>query len=120
MVILQSVEPGYRPFRDGTGEYGRISTRFPHSFTVSGFFAGLVFRPARRIPIFASLRRGILARAGIKGRPSKYLAVAFAGRSWHRSALWRPGNRPSALGCGCSSGVEHDLAKVGVEGSNPF
>jgi hypothetical protein len=25
-----------------------------------------------------------------------------------------------ALGCGCSSGVEHDLAKVGVEGSNPF
>jgi hypothetical protein len=22
--------------------------------------------------------------------------------------------------CGCSSGVEHDLAKVGVEGSNPF
>jgi uncharacterized protein YceK len=25
-----------------------------------------------------------------------------------------------ALGCGCSSVVEHDLAKVGVEGSNPF
>ena len=25
-----------------------------------------------------------------------------------------------AAGCGCSSGVEHDLAKVGVEGSNPF
>jgi hypothetical protein len=24
------------------------------------------------------------------------------------------------LGCGCSSGVEHNLAKVGVEGSNPF
>jgi hypothetical protein len=24
------------------------------------------------------------------------------------------------FGCGCSSGVEHDLAKVGVEGSNPF
>src|SRR5438045_4746184 len=23
-------------------------------------------------------------------------------------------------GCGRSSGVEHDLAKVGVEGSNPF
>src|SRR5690348_5164563 len=23
-------------------------------------------------------------------------------------------------GCGCSSGVEHDHAKVGVEGSNPF
>ena len=25
-----------------------------------------------------------------------------------------------ANGCGCSSGVEHNLAKVGVEGSNPF
>ena len=24
------------------------------------------------------------------------------------------------LGCGRSSGVEHNLAKVGVEGSNPF
>jgi hypothetical protein len=27
---------------------------------------------------------------------------------------------PAAHGCGCSSGVEHNLAKVGVEGSNPF
>jgi hypothetical protein len=24
------------------------------------------------------------------------------------------------FGCGCSSVVEHDLAKVGVEGSSPF
>jgi hypothetical protein len=24
------------------------------------------------------------------------------------------------VACGCSSGVEHNLAKVGVEGSNPF
>jgi hypothetical protein len=33
-----------------------------------------------------------------------------------------PGGHPFAgdFGCGCSSGVEHDLAKVGVEGSNPF
>jgi hypothetical protein len=28
--------------------------------------------------------------------------------------------RRQSQGCGCSSGVEHDLAKVGVEGSNPF
>ena len=27
---------------------------------------------------------------------------------------------PPPLGRGCSSGVEHNLAKVGVEGSNPF
>jgi hypothetical protein len=25
-----------------------------------------------------------------------------------------------SVGCGCSSGVEHNLAKGGVEGSNPF
>ena len=31
----------------------------------------------------------------------------------------RPWARPD-FGRGCSSGVEHDLAKVGVEGSNPF
>src|SRR5712675_1561984 len=33
-----------------------------------------------------------------------------------------PGGYPpsASYGCGCSSGVEHDLAKVGVEGSNPF
>src|SRR5262245_5434186 len=40
-------------------------------------------------------------------------------------AFWRslpPDGRSGRLpyGCGCSSGVEHDLAKVGVEGSNPF
>jgi hypothetical protein len=27
---------------------------------------------------------------------------------------------PSFYGCGCSSGVEHNLAKVGVVGSNPI
>jgi hypothetical protein len=27
---------------------------------------------------------------------------------------------PTGLECGCSSGVEHNLAKVRVEGSNPF
>src|SRR5262249_15030645 len=34
---------------------------------------------------------------------------------------WLPAvSAPDTQGCGCSSGVEHDLAKVGVEGSNPF
>ena len=28
--------------------------------------------------------------------------------------------RSNRLGCGCSSGVEHNLAKVGVGGSNPL
>jgi hypothetical protein len=40
--------------------------------------------------------------------------------------LFAPYRRAAGLtrrarhGCGCSSGVEHNLAKVGVEGSNPF
>ena len=45
------------------------------------------------------------------------------GAIWHSFAE-AAGSRldlpPYPLGCGCSSGVEHDLAKVGVEGSNPF
>src|ERR1700693_3276624 len=32
----------------------------------------------------------------------------------------RRSSPPCPNGCGCSSGVEHDLAKVEVEGSNPF
>jgi hypothetical protein len=33
---------------------------------------------------------------------------------------WRIVGVSDASGCGRSSGVEHNLAKVGVEGSNPF
>src|SRR6202012_2959522 len=35
-------------------------------------------------------------------------------------ALPSPASHRWPLGCGCSSVVEHDLAKVGVEGSSPF
>ena len=45
------------------------------------------------------------------GRPCKP-----AGAGYHISPAWPP---PRA-GRGRSSGVEHNLAKVGVEGSNPF
>ena len=31
-----------------------------------------------------------------------------------------PDSRHTLLGCGCSSGVEHNLAKVGGEGWNPI
>jgi hypothetical protein len=49
------------------------------------------------------------------------LAVAFAARIWHSSARCRRvRSPPMSTGCGCSSVVEHDLAKVGVEGSSPF
>ena len=46
------------------------------------------------------------------------VAVAFAGRFWHTQPL--PARHRPTHGCGCSSVVEHDLAKVGVEGSSPF
>ena len=38
----------------------------------------------------------------------------------HKAGLPPPQGGVSIWTCGCSSGVEHDLAKVGVEGSNPF
>ena len=51
------------------------------------------------------------ANGGLTGpcRGSRLLAIAGA-------AAYKP--RP--VGSGRSSGVEHNLAKVGVEGSNPF
>jgi hypothetical protein len=46
--------------------------------------------------------------------------VAKPGALWHSFPLRRALRRLPSYGCGCSSGVEHNLAKVGVEGSNPF
>src|SRR5438045_8319001 len=46
------------------------------------------------------------------------MGVAKRRAFWH--SIPRRQSRHTLLGCGCSSGVEHDLAKVGVEGSNPF
>ena len=49
--------------------------------------------------------------------------IAFAllhSRSAFGIALPLPASDRRHLGCGCSSVVEHDLAKVGVEGSSPF
>src|SRR5450755_107725 len=43
--------------------------------------------------------------------------VALMGCFWHRTALYAAYMK---FGCGCSSGVEHNLAKVGVVGSNPI
>ena len=37
-----------------------------------------------------------------------------------RIAAYSGSGGDAVHGCGCSSGVEHNLAKVGVEGSNPF
>src|SRR6516164_753713 len=52
--------------------------------------------------------------------PDRLPAVAFAVRIWHRTAVGARTSPFNIFGCGCSSVVEHDLAKVGVEGSSPF
>ena len=51
--------------------------------------------------------------------PADRKLFALEGGFWHRRAVAGAG-AANSLGCGCSSGVEHNLAKVGVEGSNPF
>ena len=55
-------------------------------------------------------------RAGGTGLPTlQALCIRPLKRAgWPRSYPY------NTQGSGCSSGVEHDLAKVGVEGSNPF
>jgi hypothetical protein len=52
--------------------------------------------------------------------PDRLPTVAFAVRIWHRTAVGARTSPFNIFGCGCSSVVEHDLAKVGVEGSSPF
>lgn len=65
--------------------------------------------PARDPPPKAAARRNRQkpARGGLRFAPP-----------WGNKPASR--QRRGCLGCGCSSGVEHNLAKVGVEGSNPF
>ena len=78
------------------------------------------------ISIFDPPRSQVELPSGISCNDNDYLTatlslpepVAFWSSIWHRRGGWQGANCRS--GCGCSSGVEHNLAKVGVEGSNPF
>jgi hypothetical protein len=72
-------------------------------------------RPSRNGAV-KSARRGRFA--GIVWRVEKSLRFPCC----NRRALkpYRPGLRPRRRVSGCSSGVEHNLAKVGVERSNRF
>ena len=54
------------------------------------------------------------------GRIRPLMGCCINGRIWHSSARCRRIDRRQPFGRGCSSVVEHDLAKVGVEGSSPF
>ncbi len=67
------------------------------------------------------VRRGSGVWKKLVGKKSDVLALARSIGVWHRTAR-RRGQRFCRRypGSGCSSGVEHNLAKVGVEGSNPF
>ena len=51
--------------------------------------------------------------AGVESNPCKPLLPRY-----HSLPISR--GKSNRLGCGCSSGVEHNLAKVGVVGSNPI
>jgi hypothetical protein len=59
-------------------------------------------------------KSGLFARHDPRPPPRLQMQPPFGIASLRRSSP------PYPNGCGCSSGVEHDLAKVGVEGSNPF
>ncbi len=61
--------------------------------------------------------RGCMDKIKVMIKPAGALALPYHLR--HKACLAAP-QGVCTHGCGCSSGVEHDLAKVGVEGSNPF
>src|SRR6185436_17511050 len=101
--------------------------------------AGKMARIARRCaggPVSGSLRgRGWAERARFGAVSVRFAAIVHeTGLSaWHWTACGLLHSRSAFgiglpltarvrrhLGCGCSSVVEHDLAKVGVEGSSPF
>jgi hypothetical protein len=75
--------------------------------------AGFLTTGCRRNKALLGVRMADLGRSELCGEAS----VAKRGAFWHSFGL---GGLRDAYGCGCSSVVEHDLAKVGVEGSNPF
>ena len=64
------------------------------------------------------IRRAIAGLSDFRRWFAKSLGALLAIGTALRYRLEACGRLPN--GCGCSSGVEHDLAKVGVEGSNPF
>ena len=66
----------------------------------------------RRVAMLDDAARADLWSPADSPRPGISRSRAFSrSRNPANAGLWK---------CGCSSGVEHDLAKVGVEGSNPF
>jgi hypothetical protein len=78
-----------------------------------------VFLQSLRHAIATPRRCFRLERAGVLKRRWKPTHL-ICSNSVPTSRFPLPRSRLSHCGCGCSSGVEHDLAKVGVEGSNPF
>jgi hypothetical protein len=68
------------------------------------------FRPIRPhlLRKIGLLRSWLAVRGLLHSRPAFGIALPL------------PASDRRHLGCGCSSVVEHDLAKVGVEGSSPF
>ena len=79
-----------------------------------------------RIPLAAPFSSSaVIIAEGEEGMAGGHSSVGRAlewhsrGRRFDSAWLHHPAKRENGA-CGCSSGVEHNLAKVGVEGSNPF
>jgi hypothetical protein len=102
-----------------TDQASRVNSRSPISTRLNGGARGAGRSPGlESAAILPTLMPRPAVRADGKGLRRREtlccIRELFAPYSRKSSALL-----PSA-GCGCSSGVEHNLAKVGVEGSNPF
>ena len=86
---------------------------------LGGWRATAGFRSSGASPILAAAPPRSMPRPGRPGGPTRHARPPARGRG---RAL---ANGPillhkAALGRGCSSGVEHHVANVRVEGSNPF
>ena len=70
-------------------------------------------------PLFRSVSGPFIEETGFSGC-RRTVSQLLHSRSAFGIGLPLTASDRRHLGCGCSSVVEHDLAKVGVEGSSPF
>ena len=120
MAVWTQISIGFRPFLEGCLAQCRLVAghleRARGCPTPDGLESG---SEKPKIGRFAGPSRGI-SQFWMVLSPSQPLhsPTAFGIRLRLPAAPSAAGN--ASYGCGCSSVVEHDLAKVGVEGSSPF
>ncbi len=103
------------------GWYGKNGSNRPalHRWRAAGLpaWAGAADRP--RFGVISVRFAAIVDETGLSARHSTACGLLHS-RSAFGIGLPLTASVRRHLGCGCSSVVEHDLAKVGVEGSSPF